>query len=229
MTGSIQGLAVDANNLYFSTLLGDPNAACSSDSSSGLPMSTCASGRVESVALSGGAGSVFFTGASQSVPSSGLAVNATSLFWADYADHMNKTALSGGTSQPIVSGLLGSNDIAVDATSVYWTDDTSVSKAPLGGGKITVLASGQNHPAGIAVDETSVYWVNDGTPASMACGASCNDGSVVRTPLAGGAITTLASGQAHPERIAVDATSVYWTNWGSYTQNDGSVMKLAVK
>jgi hypothetical protein len=37
-----------------------------------------------------------------------------------------------------------------------------------------------------------------------------------------GAYITLASGQAAPYRIAIDATSVYWTNF-----EDGTVMKVA--
>lgn len=42
-----------------------------------------------------------------------------------------------------------------------------------------------------------------------------------RAPLAGGTVTTLASGQADPDAIAVDATSVYWID-----QHDGTVMKV---
>src|SRR5262245_5678918 len=35
----------------------------------------------------------------------------------------------------------------------------------------------------------------------------------------------LASGQNHPSSIALDATSLYWTNWGSGAR-DGAIVKL---
>lgn len=47
-------------------------------------------------------------------------------------------------------------------------------------------------------------------------------GTVMSVPLAGGTPTTLASGQT-PTDIAVDGSSVYWTN------NGGTVMKLTPK
>jgi DNA-binding beta-propeller fold protein YncE len=43
----------------------------------------------------------------------------------------------------------------------------------------------------------------------------------MKVPTGGGTPTTLASGQGYPDGIAVDGTSVYWTNSGS-----GTVMKV---
>ena len=45
----------------------------------------------------------------------------------------------------------------------------------------------------------------------------------LRAPLAGGPVTTLATGQVNPDAIAVDATSVYWLDNGS------TVMKFTPK
>jgi hypothetical protein len=49
----------------------------------------------------------------------------------------------------------------------------------------------------------------------------------MKIPLDGGTPTTLASGLSGPNRIAVDATSVYWTSQNLPT--NGSVMKVTPK
>jgi hypothetical protein len=48
----------------------------------------------------------------------------------------------------------------------------------------------------------------------------------MKVPLGGGSTTTLASGQSTPMSVAVDAASVYWTNFGTAADNfmDGTVM-----
>jgi hypothetical protein len=61
------------------------------------------------------------------------------------------------------------------------------------------LATG-NMPEDIGVDAQNVYWTDLG------------DGSVRAVPKAGGAVVTLATGQAQPRRLALDGSYVYWAN-----------------
>lgn len=146
--------------------------------------------------------------------------------------------------------------VAVDANSVYWTffgDPTTVMKAPLGGGMPVTLATIAGRGEGIAVDATHVYFgtgsvlmkvpLDGGTPTTLASsagqGVAIDDSFVYFTDWSstvkkvsknGGTVFTLATGQARPWAIAVDATSVYWGNCGSdRTSDGGSVMKLTPK
>jgi sugar lactone lactonase YvrE len=67
------------------------------------------------------------------------------------------------------------------------------------------------------VDSTSVYWT------------ASNDGTVMEVPIGGGTPVALASLQSYPTGIAVDGTSVYWTNYaGAGSCARGSVMKVGL-
>ncbi len=67
-----------------------------------------------------------------------------------------------------------------------------------------ILTSRANSPAGMTRDANNVYW------------ADGQLGAILRTPSAGGPVTTLVSGRYNPQEVAVDGVNVYWVeNWGA--------------
>lgn len=123
--------------------------------------------------------------------------------------------------------ITGISWIAVDEETVYYvlaTENGAVMRVPRDGGTPTVLASGQHSPWGLTVDATSVYWTTSGnlSDAQSDGGQSFTSGSVMKVARTGGAPTTLVSSIPYgfveigwsPPMVAVDDTSVYWTNVG---------------
>ena len=147
----------------------------------------------------------------------GIAVDSTYAYIALLSDdYVIKVRLLDGT---IVAQMTTFQNnpfaIAIDSANVYFSNQASsgdvrqVSQtAIMAAGTILGAA---NTPGGVATDGVNVYWVANN--------------SVYKCPVgvAGGgkAIATSQSGAAF---VAVDATSVYWTN-----QTAGNVMKLTPK
>lgn len=100
---------------------------------------------------------------------------------------------------------------------MYWASGppggtAGVSEVPLDGGTTTPVLdqAPASAPGPIAIDDGNVYYAD-------------SSGAVLKAPLAGGAVTTIATGQTNPDAIAVDDTSVYWIDNGS------TVMKFSPK
>jgi hypothetical protein len=95
---------------------------------------------------------------------------------------------------------------------------------------LTLLTTRLSYCAGMAVDATSVYFTDLGSSGSEGGTIFSGSGRVEKCPIAGcrGNPTLVAAFVNFPQQIAVDDTSVYWTDFGSSTDpnatEDGRVM-----
>jgi hypothetical protein len=189
-------------------------------------------GKVMKVALTGGTPSP--VAAAQDNPAD-IAIDGTSLYWTNTGHWTNQQAgsyvagsvakapLSGGPPVTIAGGLNVPVEIGVDANSVYWVENglplndpnptaNGLWRANRDGSSPTKLSGYPGIAGGhVAVNATTAFY----TTVSF---------SVWSQPLAGGASGPLwyaTTNNSIPWDIAIDANSVYWTNF-----NTGLVMTI---
>jgi hypothetical protein len=112
----------------------------------------------------------------------------------------------------------GATAIAVDTANIYWMTVSPINpdgaagvimKTSLCGQGTTVLASPPPTASllnTLAVSNANLYWV----------AASYSMAPIMQTPLGGGPSTTFMSGQ-RPGSLAIDSTSLYWTDALAHT------------
>ena len=158
----------------------------------------------------------------------GPRATATTLYWADTSGFLESMplwgALGGGPVIPLdVGGVSGwQSTFAVGPTAVAWsTDYGNLNARLLTGGLVATF--GVQSTWDIVVDEANVYWTlwTDGI-----ADGGVELGSVMKAPVSGGSVTTIACDQNWPTMMAEDATNVYWIN-ESRSYGTGSVMKIA--
>lgn len=104
----------------------------------------------------------------------GLALDASSVYWADDGDRtVRKVSLAGGAVTTLATAPGSPAFVAVDSAAVYWTipgaipGEGSVMKVGLQGGAAVTLASGQPGPTRIVLDGCHVYWLDASAGAIM--------------------------------------------------------------
>jgi hypothetical protein len=152
----------------------------------------------------------------------GIAVNSLDVYFAGHnLGGLYKVVLAGGTATLVasVADVPAGDSVEVgslDSTNVYLAEQVgggSVLQVAMDGGAVTTLAANQHSPCYPVVDPVSsyVYWANGGGPGA---------GSVAKVPIGGGTITVLSSGNT-PNFVAINSTSLFWTDIAN-----GTVMKL---
>lgn len=181
----VQGFALDATNIYWSTN----------------------EGFIRKLAQTGGQPIDLVTGASNPA---GLAVNKTSLFYAQVqvAGAIWRFDLA-ATSKSVVlaPGQAAPQAVVLDATRAYWPNHVasgSIMAVPLAGGTPVALATQESGPISLAVDATTAYWTNYE-------GGSVRKIALTGT---GATALNLATLQSKPFGIRLDDTHVYWATGG---------------
>jgi hypothetical protein len=187
---------------------------------------------------------------------SGLAVNATSVFFAlgfgNFDGENQRVPLIGGSAIPVGSAY-NTSTLAVDDTYLYAQVYVQLVASPIDrvDGSADLVIDTQR-AVDIVLDATHVYWGTQDaikrrqkpagdvefvateatTIVSIAVDASSvywstADGHIRRAPKEGGTIETLVSDQSSPRSVGLDDVAVYWANRGILAGNPSSILKLA--
>jgi hypothetical protein len=150
-----------------------------------------------------------------------LAVDGA-LFWADgsnkAASSVMTSSLSGKGAVALVPAHLP-EALAVDGSNVYWLDwaesESRVMQAPRDGGAPSTLATRTLVGHSIAVDSRNVYWSEGGSRQENPWQDNTTETNyVMRVPIGGGALATLASSADGVGGVVADSSGVYWAEYG---------------
>jgi len=136
-----------------------------------------------------------------------IALNSTHLFWPRYTNGGSgiwAVPKKGGDAVRVATGY--ANAMVADDAYLYWTDSSNLYSTPVGGGQVALLFTGTSIGK-LALDEVgALYW-------TVGASSGTNTGSVHR--MQDRADTVLAKGQNPMGALAVDASHVYFTDYGS--------------
>ena len=140
-------------------------------------------------------------------PAGPIRLQSGMVYWMTNFNTILVAPATGGATQVIASGLPFLSDFVVDATDIYFSehDTGNMKKMPLGGGGATTLANnglGYGSYSILAMDDINLYWIDQAK-----IGRVSKTGATPSFIVPG----SLASDPLFPASIALDTTSVYWT------------------
>jgi sugar lactone lactonase YvrE len=176
-----------------------------------LYLTTYTDKRVVRVAKVDGAFSVLATCASECL---GIctAPAPSSVYYTDRGPQALLQATNGGAGTSVTAGLTNVEDCFVAGTDVYLANENKneVIRVPLGNPSARVTKLSVADPVAVSVDAKEI-WVVSQSP-----------GIIYKRALAGGALESVATGQAFPTGLHLTPTAAYWAN-----SDDGTIMRLA--
>jgi hypothetical protein len=151
----------------------------------------------------------------------GITLDASNVYWANGGDAVTASTVIGASVTTGVNTLLytgvagmpGLQAIVADPISgkLFFTDylNSAILSVDTVGANLTTVAT-TGAPFGLAIGGSTLYFPNTYT----------NGGIINKIGTNGVGKAVVAPGQSGPRYLAIDATSVYWTNFG-----DGTVKK----
>jgi hypothetical protein len=140
----------------------------------------------------------------------GVAVAGGYAYWTTEQSILS-VPTTGGATNTVASGV-SALDIAAHDDRLFWIDvGGSLSAVHVAGATPQVLASGFGNLGGLAVDDSNAYFTERCSAPDASCAyvgggaaAAAGTGRLLSVPLAGGAVTTLATEQLNPISAIVD-------------------------
>jgi hypothetical protein len=186
------------------------------------------SGTIAVMSASGGVSQTLVTDASWA---GDLAIGADTIYWSriGLGSGISSAIKSGGSPSSILDGASLVTFLRLEGNTLYFVDtgagpqNGQIGALVLGEHTPTTLADALARPRHLGADADTLYFATEG------------DGHVRSVPKATSGAETLAYGQQGPYGLALDETSLYWTNRAAdpatdaCMSGDGSVMAMSLE